>query len=126
MLIGNGTGPGLPGENGGKDGGIYNAGLLLIQGSQIEDNFTGSGGDGITVDCWGMSGGNGGQGGGIFNSGSLTVIQTNIIGNITGTGSAGGGIRDWDWWCHEGYPGVGGGGGGIFSTNTLYIKDSKI
>ncbi|MEW5869552.1 MAG: choice-of-anchor Q domain-containing protein [Chloroflexota bacterium] len=107
-LNGANGGPGLDGAtgaaggsggDGGNGGGIYNAGTLTINSSNIEDNYAGRGGNG-------SYGGNGGVGG----NGTTSVSLAD--GGDGGRGGSGGS------------GGKGGSGGGLYmasaSTTTLY------
>jgi CSLREA domain-containing protein len=116
-------GTGGAGGAGGSGGGIYNTGVLTLQGSTISGNTAGSGGDGGVggdgTDTGGPGGvgGPGGAGGGVANvGGTLAVIDSTFNGNESGDGGIGG----WGGGAPTAGAGSDGGpasgGGGIMST----------
>ena len=96
----------------GSGGGIYHSGgQLLLFNSEIANNFTGNGGDGMTVYDILPLAGNAGDGGGIY-SASLMMTQSLCYGNRTGNGG------DLINSTMIYYPaGNGGDGGGIFCSS---------
>ncbi len=98
-------------EEGGKGGGIYNAGILSLSNSTVSGNSAGPG------DYYhpSPSGRPGGRGGGIYNTVALILLNSTISGNQTGYGGPG----------RNG--GSGGDGGGIYSTSgVLTLTNSTV
>lgn len=84
IVSGNKTGKGSGSANqGGDGGGIYNArgATVTVQGGEISNNSTGTGGDGYTS----------GAGGGLYNDGTAILSNVNFMGNSTGNGAPPGG-----------------------------------
>ncbi len=100
------------GYNKGTGGGIYNAGTLTIQNSQISYNFAATAA---------------GYGGGIFNDGTLTIDSSSISRNYAN--KFGGGIINLNTLTvnnstiSENYAYV---GGGIYNDGTLTVNNSTI
>jgi len=108
QIIANGTSDGPADQDAGGGGGIYNdAGSVTVLHSEIESNFTGSGGSG---------GHHGGHGGGIYNNGgSLMIFQSSLASNYTGNGNS------------SSIAGDGGAGGAIYNqSGTVHIEYSTL
>lgn len=96
---------------GGHGGGIYNSGSLTVVNGTISDNFAAEGG----VE-------DGGHGGGIYSTGILRVIDSRIITNRAGSG----GDRSQDSYDDYLDGGAGGWGGGIYSDGEVTVTNSVI
>ncbi len=91
-------GPGSSGGNGGFGGGIENSGRLVISGSTISGNETGTGGTGGTGGNGdsgdnggdGGPGGVGGEGGGIASTTDMTITNSTIADNSAAPSGASG------------------------------------
>jgi len=95
---------------GGKGGGIFSVGILLVENSIISWNRTGAGAAGGNQHLNGNPGWGGGSGGGICSEGSmLSILGSSLSNNIAGGGGAGGFGQ-----VGGGFGGGGGAGGGIF------------
>jgi hypothetical protein len=130
------AGVGGIGGMGGNGGGIYNAGVLTIQNTEITNNTAGNGGTGGNggygangIYASGAAGGMGGSGGGIYNIGDLSVMYSTISNNSAGTGGTGG-LGNGDTTSKFGFNGANGGsggnGGGIATIGTTEVVSCNI
>ena len=101
------------GGTGGSGGGIYGKfGLIRIISCIMDNNASGTGGNGINSQT-SCSGGTGGNGGALFISESqFTIFDSELIGNETGTGGSANGNE-------TGHAADGGSGGGIYAGNSI-------
>ena len=108
LTIRNGSVHDMGGDH--EGGGIWNRGVLRVEGSRIVRNSAVFGG-GISnyrrltlVDTM-VARNTASSGGGIYTAGVLTLVDTTITGNAAGEhgGAAGGGIYNADWigWVNE-------------------------
>ena len=131
----NGSNPdvmGNAGEDGADGGGVLvRMGVTAtLEQVSLNNNATGSGGNGAAPAMAGTDGGdagNGGNGGGVANFGTLTVRKSFVSQNTAGdAGGAANGTAGSGQAVAGGAGGAGGSGAGIFNAGTLTVEQSTI